>query len=103
MANVIRPISENGVVLSTEFKKAIESFKDKDGNVIPAQPNRWVAKVASSYTCDKKTGLEKPTILDYKIDEETFNKLKFLDEVKVIYEMSTSGTNKPVSLTIISK
>lgn len=98
MANIIRPIKERGVVLSKEFKEATSEFKTKEGNVIPAQPDRYVVKVASSYDCTKETGLDKPNILDYKVEKEVFDKLTYLTEVEVMYEMSSSGINKPVSL-----
>ena len=101
MASIVRPIKEQGVVLSKEVKEATNEFKAKDGSVVPAQPKRFVVMVASSYDCNNETGLGKPTILDYKVDEELFNKIKYLSEVEVIYEMSTSGTNKPISLNLI--
>ena len=102
MANIVRPISERGIVLSKEFKKAMDSFKASDGSIIPAQPDRYVVKVASGYACTKDMGLANPTILDYKVEKELFDKLVYLQEVEVIYEMSTGGTNKAVSLKIMA-
>ena len=101
MANIVRPIKERGVVLSKEFKAATSEFKTKDGSVIPAQPDRYVVKAASSYDCDKEKGLDNPTILDYKVEKEVFDKITYLAEVEVMYEMSSSGTNKPISLKLI--
>ena len=103
MANVIRPIMENGKVLNKEFKAAMDSFKGSDGSVVPAQPDRYVVKVISSYKFTKEEGYERPTILDYKVDKETFDRLTYGTDVQVVYEMSTAGSNKPVSLSIIAK
>ena len=100
MANIIRPIKERGVVLSKEFKKATSEFS-VNGSIVPPQPDRYVVKVASSYDCNKETGLDKPNILDYKVEKEIFDKITYLAEVEVMYEMSSSGINKPVSLKLI--
>lgn len=102
MANIVRPIMERGIVLSKEFKKATESFKATDGSIIPAQPDRFVVKVASAYACTKDMGLANPTIIDYKVEKEVFDRLTYLQEVEVVFELSSSGTNKPVSLKIVA-
>lgn len=102
MANIVRPVMERGIVLSKEFKKATESFKTSDGSLIPAQPDRYVVKVASAYACTKDMGLNNPTIIDYKVEKEVFDKLVYLQEVEVIFELSTSGASKPVSLKILA-
>lgn len=100
MANIKRPIVEDGIVISKVFKEAMESFTGKDGSVVPAQPDRFVILVASSYSCSDKDGLESPTILEYKVSKEIFDKVKFLSKVQVKYEISNSGTSKAIELTI---
>lgn len=102
MANIKRPVTERGVVLSKTFKKAISEFKTSDGNVVPAQPDRFVVTVASSYACTKDEGLCEPTILDYKVTQDVFAKLKYLSEVEVTFELSTSGSNKAIELMPIA-
>ncbi len=102
MANVKRPIVEKGIVLCKEFKKATEAFKAQDGSFVPEQPDRYIVKVASSYSITKDNGLEQANILDYKVDKDIFEKLQYLSKVEVMYEMSNGGTNKPLSLTPIN-
>lgn len=97
--NVKRVICEDGIVLSKVLKKATEEFKGQDGRVVPAQPERYVAKIASSYKIEDGTGLEEVTILDYKVSEELFKKLKFLQRVEVSYEFSTYAC-KPMEVKI---
>lgn len=87
--NVKRIIVENGIILSKILKKATNEFKGQDGNIVPAQPERYVLKVASSFKIDQETGFEDVTILDYKVDESLFNTMKFMDKVEVTYEFST--------------
>ncbi len=102
MANVVRPISEKGIVLNKQFKKAMDAFTGSDGRKVDALPDRYVVTVASSFSVSKETGLEKPVILDYKVDKDMFDKLSYLSKVEVVYEMSNTGTNKPISVTPIA-
>ena len=100
MAFVKKLINETGIVLKKEFKKASDEF-EYNGRTVPAQPDRWVVTVASSGNIDTTTGLDDLTILTYKVTEEEFKILKFLQKVKVSYEFSNSGNNKAVKLEII--
>ena len=102
MANIKRPVMEKGIVLSKEFREKMESFKGSDGQLVPEQPDRYIVTVASSYDCSKENGMTQPQILQYKVDKDIYEKLNYLSKVEVVYELSTSGTNKPVSLTPIN-
>lgn len=100
--NIKRRVREEGVVLSKEFKAATESWTDKNGRTVPAQPDRYVVKVASGCTIDKINGIDSPTILDYKVEEKEFDNFKYLDKVVCLFEISTfgEGSATPVSLTL---
>ena len=95
-----RPVQESGIVIAKEFKKAMESFTGSDGRVVPAQPDRYVVTAVSSYEFSQEEGYKNPAILDYKVEKEVFEKIKFGTKVVVVYEMSNSNSPKPISLTI---
>lgn len=100
MALKSRPIQEEGVVLSKEFKKASEGFTASDGHVVPAQPDRYIVTVASSYQFTADMGFVNPAVLEYKVEKELFDKLKYGTKVLVLYEMSNGNTPKPLSLQL---
>lgn len=100
MANFRRTIMEEGLVISKTIKEATMEFTSKDGRVVPAQPRRFIVQVASSATWDKDMGLVDPVILEFKVDDILFNKLKFLNRVKTEYEYTNNGA-KAVSIGLI--
>jgi len=100
MANIRRPIVEDGIVISKVLKPAMESFVGADGKRVEALPERFVVQVVSSYKCTEKDGFENPTILDYKVTKDIFEKVKYLSKVQVMYEISNSGSQKALELTL---
>lgn len=97
-----RKIVEEGIVLSKEFKAATQEFTNSEGKVIPAAPDRYIVKVASSGNITKENGLEDTTILEYKVDKAIFETLGYLSKVRVSYNFS-SYRMEPLSLEVISK
>ena len=86
MANV-KLVRENGIILGKFIREAREAGESADGKIKwPAREKEFVFEVVS---CDedifnKETGFgEDPTKTTYKVDEETYNKAKFGDWVKV--------------------
>lgn len=100
--NFKRTIVEQGVVLSKIIKDATNQFTSKDGSIVPAQPIRYVVTVASSSKVDKEFGLKDPVILEFKVDEVFFAKLKYLSPVQTEYEYSANGP-KAISLGILNQ
>lgn len=98
---ILRPILEEGIVVSKVHKDAMESFKSSSGEVVPAQPEKFVVKVISSYECTPDKGMSDPTILDYKVEKELFDKLKFGTKVRVKFNMS-SASEKPKADSIVA-
>ena len=90
--NVKRLIKEEGIVLEKIFKAATDEFKNRDGNIVKAQPDRWFLKVCSSCSYDKNLGFVDSTILDYPVDEQTYEKVAAYDHVIATFELSNVGT-----------
>lgn len=104
-----KPIRELGLVLGKYFKEAKAERVDNTGKKWPATPEKWVVNVISCDEDDlnKVSGIENGTICEYEVDKLTFDKIKFLDYVKVKYSLVQYGTNPvrpvPISLTLIEK
>lgn len=97
--NIKRMIKENGVVLEKIFKEATDEFKASDGRVIAAQPDRYILKVVSGEDFSKEKGFIQSTILEYKTDKATFDKVVAYTPVIVGYEVSNYGA-KPMSVEL---
>lgn len=95
--NVKRMIKENGIVLEKIFKEATDEFKSSDGRVVPAQPDRYILKCVSGEEVSKDAGFLNSTVLEYKTDKETYDKVHYGSSVEVRYELSNFGP-KPVSV-----
>lgn len=97
--NVKRMIKEEGIVLEKIFKEATDEFKGSDGRVVPAQPDRFILKVVSGEEFSQEKGFLQSTVLEYKGDKHTFDKVKAYSPVIVKYEISNNGA-KPVSVEL---
>lgn len=89
--NIKRMIRENGVVLEKIFKEATDEFKASDGRVVPAQPDRYILKCVSGESFSKEKGFLQSTVLEYKVDKQTFDKVVAYSPVIVKYEVSNYG------------
>ena len=104
----VKPIRENGIVISKTYKEAREERTDLNGKVWPATSEKYVVEVIS---CDEddfneKTGILNGTRAEYEVDKGTFDKVKFGDWAKVKYTASQFGeklTIKPESFALIEK
>lgn len=89
MANV-KPIRENGIVLGKCINEAREAGESLDGSIKwAAREKQFVLKIIS---CDEEefskiNGFVNETILDYVVDETTYNKAKLFDWCAVKYEL----------------
>ena len=97
--NIKRLIREEGIILENIFKPAREEFKDKDGNIVKSQPDRWLLKVCSSSSFDKNLGFIDSTILDYPVTEDVYEKVVVNNKVIALFELSNFGT-KPQSVEL---
>lgn len=104
MANVQkRIVREEGVVICKKFKEKTDAFSiTENGRAkeIPAQPDRYLVTVASSYNVNQDIGLEDANIFEYKVSKEIFETLKYLSKVRVSYEMN-SNRCVPMSVELI--
>ena len=105
----VKPIREIGIVISKSHNEAKEERKDLDGNIYPAKPEEFIAEVVS---CDEDdfnedNGILNGTRASYKIDKETFDKVKFGAWAKVKYTASQFGEKsisiKPMNFELLEK
>lgn len=97
--NIKRMIKEDGIVLERIFKEATDEFKSSDGRVVPAQPDRYILKVVSGEDFSQNDGFLQSTVLEYKADKQTFDRVKAYSPVVVRYEVSNFGA-KPMSVEL---
>lgn len=93
MASFTKPIREKGIVISKHINEAREASESIDGKKWPARDKEFVVEVIS---CDEddfseETGFPKGTRTEYKVDEETYKKVKFGMWAKVKYIVSQYG------------
>lgn len=100
--NIRRMINEKGMVLEKIFKKATDGFTGSDGRAIAPQPDRYILKCISGESFNEVDGYSQSTILEYKVDKNTFEKVKFSTSVLVKYEVSNYGC-KADTLEILQK
>lgn len=101
MAQVTRRlIVEDGIVISKIYKEATNSFENKEGKLVDAQPEKFIILCASGEKISSDTGIENALVQEYKVSREEFQNFKYLQKVQCKYEFSTYGP-KPVSVSII--
>jgi hypothetical protein len=100
--NITRTCKEKGVVISKIFKGATNQFTDSTGKTVPAQPDRRYVKVVSSDKFTQENGFEKPAIMEFKVEQEEYDRFKYLSPVIVTFEFGTYG-NKPISVESAKK
>ena len=102
MASIKRMINEDGIVLEKIFKPATNEFKTSSGEIIAAQPDRYILRCVSGEEYSKDVGFVQSTVLDYKTDELTYDKAQAYSAVTVRYEVSNFGA-KAVSVEVKDK
>lgn len=86
-----KPIRETGFVLGKYINEARDAGQSADGSISwNARPEEYVINVYSvdEEYFDKVNGFKMPkysTLLEYKVDKVTYDKIKFGDWVKVRY------------------
>lgn len=96
-------VKEEGFVLGREIKEATDEFVTRDGQVIPAQPTRYVVHVVTSSLVDDKDGMSYISSIDFKVTPEEYKQFTYLKKVDAIFEcVGTSAglTQKPVKLVL---
>ena len=86
----VKPIREQGIVISKTHKEAKEARTDMNGREWPATEEKFLIEVIS---CDEddfnnETGILNGTRAEYPVDQETFEQVKFGDWAKVKYVAS---------------
>ena len=99
MASIKKMITEDGIVISKEYREATEGFTSRDGKEVAPQPERFIILCASGEKVDSDTGVANAVTQEYKVSREEFQQFKFLQRVVCKYEFSSYGC-KPVSVTI---
>jgi hypothetical protein len=104
----IKPIREKGIVISKTHREAKAERTDNNGKVWPAKDEEFVVEVISCDEDDfnKETGILNGTRAEYKVDKETYDKVKFGDWAKVKYTATQYGESlriAPESFALIQK
>lgn len=105
----VKPIREQGIVISKKFNEARAAGESFDGSrKWDARDEEYIVEVISCDEDDfnKETGILNGTRAEYKVDKATWDKVKFGDWAKVKYTASQFGeklTIKPESFTLIEK
>ena len=104
-----KPIREKGIVISKHINEKRDAGESMDGT------RKWSARdeefVIEVISCDqedfsKDTGILNGTRAEYKVDKETYDKVKFGDWANVKYTASQFGeklTIKPETFALIEK
>lgn len=106
MAAAKKLIKEEGFVLGREIKDATPEFVSRTGEVIPAQPTKYLVHVVTSSLVDEKNGMAYISTLDYKVTEEEYKKFTYLQKVEAYFECVATDSglvSKPVQLVLKSK
>ncbi len=96
-------VKEQGFVLGREIKDATDEFVSRDGQVIPAQPTRYIVHVVTSSVVDKNDGMAYISQMDFKVTAQEYSKFTYLKEVDAIFECvatATGLTPKPMKLEL---
>ena len=96
-------IKEEGFVLGREIKEATGEFVTRDGQVIPAQPIRYVIHVITSSLVDERDGMSYISQLSFKVTAEEYAKFTYLKKIEAVFEYVVSdkgATPKPVKLIL---
>ncbi len=105
----VKPIREIGIVISKTHNEAREEREDFNGNKYPAREEEYIIEVIS---CDEddlneETGIFNGTRASYKVDKETFDKVRFGMFAKVKYTASQYGEKqvnvKPETFALLEK
>lgn len=102
----VKPIREQGIIISKTHKEAKPARTDLNGKEWPAVEEKYVVEVISCDEDDfkKDTGILNGTRAEYEVDKATFDKVKFGMWAKVKYTASQFGEQlkiKPESFTLI--
>lgn len=105
----VKPIREIGIVISKTHNEAKVERKDLNGNIYPPREEEFIIEVISCDEDDLKeeTGITNGTRASYKVNLETFNKVKFGMFAKVKYTASQYGDKqvsvKPETFELLEK
>lgn len=104
----IKPIKEQGIIISKIHIDAKPVRTDFNGKEWPATEEKFLVEVISCDEDDfnKENGILNGTRIQYPVDKATFTKVKFGMWAKVKFEASQYGKDKelnikPLSFTLI--
>lgn len=100
----VKPIKEQGIIISKTHIDAKPARTDFSGKEWPASEEKFLVEVISCDEDDfnKENGILNGTRLNYPVDKETFTKAKFGMWAKVKYEASQYGKDKDLNTRPLS-
>ena len=107
MASFVKPIKEQGIVLSKIYKEA-KGEREFRGEKYAATPEKFLVQVMScdEDDFDEATGIPNGTLAEYEVTKEVFDKVKFGMWAKVKYVVNQFNDKlsiKPESFQLIDK
>ena len=104
----VKPIREKGIVIGKRYVEAKAERTDINGKTWPASDEKYLVQVVSCHEddFDEIKGISNGTTLEYSVNKETWDKVVFLDKVKVKYTASQFGeklTTKPESFELLDE
>lgn len=106
----VKPIKEQGIIISKSHIEAKPARVDYNGKEWPATEERYLVEVVSCDEDDfsKENGILNGTRVNYPVDKATFDKVKFGMWGKVKFEARQYGKDKdlniiPLSFSLIEK
>ncbi len=100
----IKPIKEQGIIISKSYMEAKPARVDFNGKEWPATEEKFLVEVISCDEDDfnKENGILNGTRIQYPVDKATFAKVKFGMWAKVKFEASQYGKDKELSFKPLS-
>ena len=107
MANFVKPIKEQGIVLSKIYREAKEE-REYNGKKYDAAPEKYLVQVIScdEDDFDRVEGIPNGTIAEYEVTKEVYDKVKFGMWAKVKFTVTQFGERmliKPEFFALLDK
>lgn len=93
-----RLCTEKGMVTEKIYRESTEE-RIYNGQKVDAQPEKYSVVCVSSNNFNDKDGFVDGAYLQYRVEKDLYDKLKFMSKVLVTYDMS-GNTKRPVSVEL---
>lgn len=100
----VKPIKEQGIIISKTHTEAKPARTDFNGKEWPASEEKFLVEVISCDEDDftKENGILNGTRVNYPVDKATFDKARFGMWAKVKFEASQYGKSQELNIKALS-